>query len=202
MPISSFPISVKSSVNLSDINIDCDLNMGANSIIMGANSIIQNNIYYTTKTPPSIILDDKRYDLVASFNTQLTGNFSDVWTQSTSLTDVIGSEITFNSSLNANIVENYYYRIGLSFAGCTGSKKYLGKYKIVNNTTSDSQLIEMTNYTQFYFITDRDFYEFPFLIKYGDVLKLQYSIANASGFNNIFDLHWYLYGKYEYNGEL
>lgn len=33
MPISSFPISVNASVNLSDINIDTDLNMGANSII-------------------------------------------------------------------------------------------------------------------------------------------------------------------------
>jgi len=33
MPISSFPISVKSSVNLSDINIDSDLDMGANNII-------------------------------------------------------------------------------------------------------------------------------------------------------------------------
>ena len=33
MPISSFPISVRSSVNLSDINIDTDLDMGANSII-------------------------------------------------------------------------------------------------------------------------------------------------------------------------
>ena len=33
MPISSFPISVRSSVNLSDINIDTDLDMGSNSII-------------------------------------------------------------------------------------------------------------------------------------------------------------------------
>lgn len=33
MPISSFPISVRSSINLSDINIDTDLDMGANSIV-------------------------------------------------------------------------------------------------------------------------------------------------------------------------
>ena len=33
MPISSFPISVKSSINLSDINIDSDLDMGAKNII-------------------------------------------------------------------------------------------------------------------------------------------------------------------------
>jgi hypothetical protein len=33
MPISSIPISVRSSVNLSDINIDTDLDMGSNSII-------------------------------------------------------------------------------------------------------------------------------------------------------------------------
>lgn len=35
MPISSFPISVKSSVNLSDINIDTDLDMGSNNLILG-----------------------------------------------------------------------------------------------------------------------------------------------------------------------
>lgn len=33
MPISSFPISVNASVNLSDINIDTDLDMGVNSIV-------------------------------------------------------------------------------------------------------------------------------------------------------------------------
>ena len=39
MPISSFPISVRSSVNLSDINIDCDLNMGTNKIIGYAKNV-------------------------------------------------------------------------------------------------------------------------------------------------------------------
>ena len=39
MPISSFPISVKSSINLSDINIDTDLNMGTNKIIGYAKNV-------------------------------------------------------------------------------------------------------------------------------------------------------------------
>lgn len=37
MPISSFPISVRSSVNLSDINIDSDLNLGSNNLILSGN---------------------------------------------------------------------------------------------------------------------------------------------------------------------
>jgi len=60
MPISSFPISVKSSVNLSDINIDTDLDMGANSIIGYSTTTSMLNSFPVVK---SLSTDDYLYKL-------------------------------------------------------------------------------------------------------------------------------------------
>jgi len=184
MPISSFPISVRSSVNLSDINIDTDLDMGANSIIgypnlndiqsiKSTNFIINhlNNIYTVSNSRISDI--QKTFSIYNS--DPLNVNYSASVGASGSYSK--NSEITnynFTKTIKGVYIEATCVKGGSSYASPSGSsyqKFYINDTELLSlNTPSTSQ-------------TRRFITEFinPIDISDNNTIKISTYLHNASG---------------------
>lgn len=153
MPISSFPISVRSSVNLSDINIDSDLDMGSNSIIgypnlndiqsiKSTNFIINhlNNIYTVSNSRISDI--QKTFSIYNS--DPLNVNYSALVDASGSYSK--NSEITnynFTKTIKGVYIEATCVKGGYGYASPSGSsyqKFYINGTELLSlDTPSTSQ---------------------------------------------------------------
>lgn len=128
MPISSFPISVRSSVNLSDINIDCDLDMGSNSIIGYTPSSSLSSLfkYFTYDISIIPITPFQLWNKAAEYS-QNDVNWVTKW-----------SEI-LNSTLNENLVPGFKYVLKDTFEimtnGTGGAARGYAGYSFDNTTT-------------------------------------------------------------------
>jgi len=121
MPISSFPISVKSSVNLSDINIDCDLNMGTNKIIGYAKNVypIIHGVtplnYANLVGSEVLILSDDTVYSTASYNTWYT-KITLTLTEALSELIISGRQfrLTWENELKNSSTYTTYTQMGIS----------------------------------------------------------------------------------------
>ena len=68
MPIQSTPVTTQSSINLSDINIDTDLNMGANSIVGYALSSSIPQVKFIDITTSKLLQPDGNNDYIEKLN--------------------------------------------------------------------------------------------------------------------------------------
>lgn len=107
MPISSFPISVRSSVNLSDIIIDTDLNLGTNSLLT-RNLTVNGTLYKPNKDlkfnsypAPRTILNEPIE--IFSYAPAVSNYFDCTTFENYS----VNTNFTVNPTLNNNISETY-----------------------------------------------------------------------------------------------
>ena len=121
MGISSQAISVKSSVNLSDINIDCDLNMGTNKIIGYAKNVypIIHGVtplnYANLVGSEVLILSDDTVYSTASYNTWYT-KITLTLTEALSELIISGRQfrLTWENELKNSSTYTTYTQMGIS----------------------------------------------------------------------------------------
>lgn len=122
MPIQSTPVTTQSTINLSDINIDCDLDMGANSIIG-----LHNYFKYFTYDKSIIPITPFQLWNKATEYSQNDVNWVTKWSE------------TLNSTLNENLVPGFKYVLKDTFEITTnatsGSGKGFAGYSFDNTTT-------------------------------------------------------------------
>jgi len=128
MPIQSTPVTTQSTINLSDINIDTDLDMGANSIV-GYTPLSSLNSYFKYFTYDKSIISITPFTLwsKATEYSQNDVNWVTKWSE------------TLNSTLNENLVAGFKYVLKDSFEiktnGPSGSAAGFGGYSFDNAKT-------------------------------------------------------------------
>lgn len=154
MPISSFPISVKSSINLSDINIDTDLNLGTNDLLT-TTLIVNGNLYkpnkdlkFNTYPAPKTILNEPIE--IFSYATAESNQFNYTTFKNYS----VNTNFTVNPTLNNNISETYGNLImgvgEFHSSGSTVMGSRLGVSNVFTNSLNNSfTTLSKTNSTSY-----------------------------------------------------
>ena len=167
MPISSFPISVKSSVNLSDINIDTDLDMGSNSII---GYIPTTNI--NTYLKDLITEDDKKVFVLGTPTVKtLSADLTEYSTyQSTAQT----TRLTYTATAKRFI--KFKTKADVRISGAYGQSTITTYFKnsIVNSQTGTSTSYETKSYTQSNLVS----------VDIGDKIEMKWNGNGYSGVTN------------------
>lgn len=107
MPIQSTPVTTQSSINLSDINIDTDLNLGSNDLLtrtLTVNGILykpNKDLKFNSYPAPRTILNEPIE--IFSYATAVTNSFNYTTFENYS----VNTTFTVNPTLNNNISETY-----------------------------------------------------------------------------------------------
>ena len=164
MPIQSTPVTTQSSINLSDINIDTDLDMGSNSII--------------GYTPTSNIMDNIKLlsnntDELQIFNPTTIISYSDDTeynTTSVSTTPVVLSSFT--------ILKNGYIYAKLQ-ATLKSSSSYPSYIKVYKNSSATTPSIEISHNNSTYTAKELT-YTTAYQVTVGDIISVVAYSGNAT----------------------
>jgi len=168
MPISSFPISVKSSINLSDINIDSDLDLGENNLILNGNLVLDG----TPLTLGNIATHDK--DLNPLLSLSLVDNFKSLAEQYNSGVGYV----TYSTTLTDLVEKEYILQFIIDMKSGSSSTN------VHSNLTVNENLWDSTTGIPFLSKTNTSYKTYMSYIlktlKTGDVLRIIISSANPS----------------------